>query len=100
MEMRVFIFLFCFKKVMKREKPRVALLNIGAEEEKGTDLIKESYAELKNCNKINFIDVIYLFPLFYFTIYASFIISILSGPPIFAVSVIRSLLGSILLIYR
>ena len=43
------------EKVMKREKPRVALLNIGAEEEKGTDLIKESYAKLKESDKINFI---------------------------------------------
>ena len=43
------------EKVLNREKPKVALLNIGAEEEKGTDLIKETYQSLKNDEKINFV---------------------------------------------
>ena len=43
------------EKVLKRKQPKVALLNIGAEEEKGTDLIKESYQKLKNNDNINFV---------------------------------------------
>lgn len=43
------------EKVMGIEKPRVALLNIGAEEEKGTELLKESYQILKNDKNINFV---------------------------------------------
>ncbi len=35
--------------------PRVAIVNIGAEEEKGNLLVKETYPLLKNCNDINFI---------------------------------------------
>lgn len=35
--------------------PRVAIVNIGAEEEKGNMLVKEAYPMLKNCNDINFI---------------------------------------------
>lgn len=35
--------------------PRVALVNIGAEEEKGNALVKETFPLLKNCNEINFI---------------------------------------------
>lgn len=35
--------------------PRVAIVNIGAEEEKGNMLVKETYPLLKNCNEINFI---------------------------------------------
>lgn len=37
------------------EKPRVALLNIGTEEEKGDTLRKEAYQLLKNTNSINFV---------------------------------------------
>lgn len=37
------------------KNPRVALVNIGAEEEKGNALVKETYPLLKNCNEINFI---------------------------------------------
>lgn len=37
------------------EKPRVALLNIGTEEEKGDSLRKETYQLLKNTNSINFV---------------------------------------------
>lgn len=36
------------------ESPRVYLLNNGTEEEKGTDLNKETYQLLKTCEKINF----------------------------------------------
>ncbi len=35
--------------------PRVAIVNIGAEEEKGNALVKETFPLLKNCNEINFI---------------------------------------------
>ncbi len=37
------------------ENPKVALLNIGAEEEKGDMLRKETYQILKNSNQINFV---------------------------------------------
>ena len=37
------------------KKPRVAIVNIGAEEEKGNMLVKETYPLLKNCEDINFI---------------------------------------------
>lgn len=36
-------------------KPRVAIVNIGAEEEKGNALVKETFPLLKNCPDINFI---------------------------------------------
>lgn len=35
--------------------PRVAIVNIGVEEEKGNMLVKETFPLLKNCNEINFI---------------------------------------------
>lgn len=37
------------------DKPRVAIVNIGAEEEKGNMLVKEAYPLLSNCSDINFI---------------------------------------------
>ena len=37
------------------ENPRVAIVTIGAEEEKGNMLVKETFPLLKNCNDINFI---------------------------------------------
>ncbi len=37
------------------KNPRVAIVNIGTEEEKGNMLVKEAYPLLKNCNDINFI---------------------------------------------
>lgn len=37
------------------ENPRVALVNVGAEEEKGNALVKEVYPLLKDCEGINFI---------------------------------------------
>lgn len=43
------------EKVMGIKNPRVALLNIGAEEEKGTELLKESYQILKQDKNINFV---------------------------------------------
>ena len=41
--------------VMGIRNPRVAILNIGAEEEKGNALVKETYPLLKVCPDINFI---------------------------------------------
>lgn len=41
--------------VMGVKNPKVAIVNIGAEEEKGNMLVKETYPLLKNCNEINFI---------------------------------------------
>ena len=38
-----------------KENPRVALLNIGVESEKGDNLRKEAYPLLKNCASINFV---------------------------------------------
>lgn len=40
--------------VMGIKNPRVAIVNIGAEEEKGNKLVKETFPLLKNCNEINF----------------------------------------------
>ena len=37
------------------KNPRVAIVNVGAEEEKGNMLVKETFPLLKNCNDINFI---------------------------------------------
>lgn len=37
------------------KNPKVAIVNIGAEEEKGNMLVKETYPLLKNCNDINFV---------------------------------------------
>lgn len=41
--------------IMGVKNPRVAIVNIGMEEEKGNMLVKETYPLLKNCNDINFI---------------------------------------------
>ena len=43
------------ENVMGIEKPRVAIVNIGAEEEKGNLLVKETFPLLKACPEINFI---------------------------------------------
>lgn len=43
------------KEIMGVEKPRVGLVNIGVEEEKGNALCKETYPLLKECKDINFI---------------------------------------------
>ena len=41
--------------VLGVKKPRVAIVNIGAEEEKGNALVKETFPLLKNCPDIHFI---------------------------------------------
>lgn len=41
--------------VMGIKNPKVAIVNIGAEEEKGNALVKETYPLLKECTDINFI---------------------------------------------
>jgi glycerol-3-phosphate acyltransferase PlsX len=43
------------ESVIGVKNPRVAILNIGAEEEKGNALVKETFPLLKNCPEINFI---------------------------------------------
>lgn len=43
------------ENVMGIKNPRVGLVNIGVEEEKGNDLVKEVYPLLKACPDINFI---------------------------------------------
>lgn len=43
------------KDVMGIENPRVAIVNIGAEEEKGNALVKETFPLLKACTDINFV---------------------------------------------
>ena len=42
-------------KMMGVENPRVGIVNIGAEEEKGNALVKDSFPLLKGCPEINFI---------------------------------------------
>lgn len=41
--------------VMGIKKPKVAIVNIGAEEEKGNALVKETFPLLKECKDINFV---------------------------------------------
>lgn len=43
------------ENVMGVKNPRVGLVNIGAEEEKGNALVKETYPLLKECKDINFV---------------------------------------------
>lgn len=43
------------ENVMGVKNPRVAIVNIGAEEEKGNALVKETFPLLKACQDINFI---------------------------------------------
>lgn len=43
------------ESVMGIANPKVAIVNIGAEEEKGNLLVKETFPLLKNCPEINFI---------------------------------------------
>ena len=43
------------ENVMGVKNPRVAIVNIGAEEEKGNALVKETFPLLKACQNINFI---------------------------------------------
>ncbi|MCR5251037.1 MAG: phosphate acyltransferase PlsX [Lachnospiraceae bacterium] len=44
-----------YENALGVEKPRVAIVNIGAEEEKGNALVKETMPLLKECDDINFI---------------------------------------------
>ena len=44
-----------FQIIMGIENPKVAIVNIGAEEEKGNALVKETFPLLKECKDINFI---------------------------------------------
>ena len=46
---------FYAQRVRGIERPKVGLLNIGAEEEKGNALVKETYPLLKECDGINFV---------------------------------------------
>lgn len=43
------------ENVVGIKNPRVAIVNVGAEEEKGNALVKETFPLLKNCTDINFI---------------------------------------------
>ena len=43
------------ESILGVKNPKVAIVNIGAEEEKGNALVKETYPLLKNCNDINFV---------------------------------------------
>lgn len=43
------------ENVLGIDKPRVAIVNVGMEEEKGNTLVKETYPLLKACSDINFI---------------------------------------------
>lgn len=43
------------ENVVGVKNPRVAIVNIGAEEEKGNQLVKETFPLLKNCPEINFV---------------------------------------------
>ena len=44
-----------FENVMGKKNPTVGIVNIGTEEEKGNQLVKETYPLLKECKSINFI---------------------------------------------
>lgn len=43
------------KKAFKIDSPRVGIVNIGAEEKKGNELVRQSYELLKNLKNINFV---------------------------------------------
>lgn len=43
------------ENIMGVKNPKVGIINIGAEEEKGNALVKETFPLLKNCPEINFI---------------------------------------------
>lgn len=43
------------ENVVGIKNPRVAIVNVGTEEEKGNALVKEAYPLLRNCGSINFI---------------------------------------------
>ncbi|MCR4696851.1 MAG: phosphate acyltransferase PlsX [Lachnospiraceae bacterium] len=43
------------EKMLGIENPTVGIVNIGSEEEKGNNLVKDTFPLLKNCSEINFI---------------------------------------------
>lgn len=43
------------ENILGIKKPKVAIVNVGVEEEKGNQLVKETYPLLKECKDINFI---------------------------------------------
>ena len=45
----------CAKHVLRIDKPRVALLSIGEEESKGTQLVRETHEKLWKCGAIHFV---------------------------------------------
>ena len=44
-----------FENVMGKKNPTVGIVNIGTEEEKGNQLVKETYPLLRDCKNINFV---------------------------------------------
>ncbi len=44
-----------YKNVMGKERPTVGIVNIGSEEEKGNQLVKDTFPLLKGCSDINFV---------------------------------------------
>lgn len=44
-----------FENVMGKKNPTVGIVNIGTEEEKGNQLVKETYPLLKECKEIHFV---------------------------------------------
>ena len=44
-----------FENVMGKQNPTVGIVNIGTEEEKGNQLVKETYPLLRDCKNINFV---------------------------------------------
>ena len=51
--------------VMHKENPRIALLNIGEEKEKGNQQTKAAYEMMENCHDFNFVGNIEAKPLFF-----------------------------------
>ncbi|QCZ36753.1 phosphate acyltransferase PlsX [Mycoplasma nasistruthionis] len=45
----------CFYKTMFKNEPKVALLNIGTEDYKGLDFVKQAHSQLTNQNDLNYV---------------------------------------------
>lgn len=43
------------KEILSKDNPKIGIINIGTEEEKGNELTKESYKLLKNTENLNFV---------------------------------------------
>ena len=43
-----------YQSLFNKERPKISLLNVGLEEYKGNDVLKKTFAILKNNNKKNF----------------------------------------------